>query len=178
MFRSLFGHRRRRQRAHALYVALSEQGRSPEFYTAAGVPDTPDGRFEMLALHTFLVLHRLKGRGREAEAMSREILDVLVDDLDRNLRETGVSDIKVGRRVRELAGAVHGRIIGYDLALEEAGAALDRALARNVYRGAPPPDGAAFLAAYVEDAASDLEDQETADLVNGTVRFAAPPAAG
>ncbi len=177
MFRSLFGQRRRRQRAHTLYVALSEQGRRPEFYSVAGVADTPDGRFDMLALHIFLVLHRLKGRGREAEAMSREILDVLVDDLDRNLREAGVSDIKIGKRVRELAEAVHGRITGYDLALEEAGAALERALERNVYRGAPPPESAALLAAYVEAAAADLEDQETADLLDGTVRFAGLPSA-
>src|SRR5579885_2019728 len=99
--------------AAALYRAVVAQARAPAFYVAYGVPDTLDGRFDLIALHMFLVLHRLKS-DTDASTVSQALFDIMFDDMDRSLREMGVGDLGVGRRVRAMAEALYGRMAAYE----------------------------------------------------------------
>lgn len=142
-----FSRRRAGGEGKTLYAAAVRGARRPEFYALCGVPDTLDGRFELVALHAFIVLRRLKRRsGRTAQ----EFCDAIFADMDDNLREMGAGDLGVGRRVRTMAKAFYGRVAAYEGGLSAGEAALCEALARNVYgtvRAEPEDVGA--LAAYV-----------------------------
>lgn len=123
-------------RAHGLYIATVARSRNPFFYDRLGVPDTLDGRFEMIALHLFLLLRRLRAeKGREAAGLSRALSEALFDDMDRSLREMGVGDTGVGRRIRHMADAFYGRVSAYEAALDGR-ESLRAAIARNVYGAA------------------------------------------
>jgi cytochrome b pre-mRNA-processing protein 3 len=141
-----------RKEAEAIYAAVVAQARRPEFYADLGVPDTLDGRFELLALHTFLILRRLKTRGESAVA-SQALVDLFIEDMDSSLRELGAGDLGVGRKVQAMAQALYGRIAAYDAGLAGSGEALEAALRRNLYGTArePGPEARtlAALAAYV-----------------------------
>ena len=92
--------RHRRERVAAeLYVKLVEQARSPAFYSACGVPDTLDGRFEALALHAFLVFHRLRREAPPAPGFAQALFDHMVGDMDLSLREIGVTDFSIGKKM-------------------------------------------------------------------------------
>ena len=128
-----------------LYAAIVAAARHPQAYAAWGVPDTIDGRFDMIALHTFLVLDRLRGR---ADRFRQDLVDELFRDMDRSLREMGVGDISVGKKVRKMAEVFYGRVAAYDRAAAEGREALAGALARNVYAGTPPAEGLVSLTGY------------------------------
>lgn len=123
--------------AHRLYVALSEAARNPFFYRpapeGAQVADTLDGRYDLLILHLFLALHRLKQLGDTAP-FQRALIECFFSDLDRSLREMGVGDLGVGRRIRAMADGFHGRLTRYEAAYGD-DAAWRAALLDNVYRG-------------------------------------------
>lgn len=166
---SLF--RRRDRAVLAAYGRIVERARDLAFYTGWGVPDTLDGRFELLALHAFLVLNRLKG-APEAAAFSQELFDLMFDDLDRGLREMGVTDLGVGRRVKEMASGFLGRIAAYDKGLGDEVVLAD-ALRRNLYgTAAPSPDQLARATRYVSRQAAVLSGQPVAALLRGEVAFA------
>jgi cytochrome b pre-mRNA-processing protein 3 len=170
----LFRRRSVENAADHLYAAAVRQARQPEFYAALGVADSLDGRFDLLALHVFLLLHRL-GRGeRAARAVSQAVFDLMFADMDRSLRELGVSDVAVGGRVKAMARAFYGRVAAYGAGLTDSPALAD-ALARNLYRGVPV-DGAhlAAMVAYVERQAAALAAQDLAELEEGRVRLDAP----
>lgn len=120
-----------RQRAHALYLAVVEKARQERFYAELGVPDTLDGRFEMILLHLFTVLHRLKILP-ETKEFRQQVMEVFMEDMDRSVRELGVSDTGVGKRVRKMAAAMYGRLAAYDMSADDADA-LKVALRRNLY---------------------------------------------
>ena len=131
-----------------LYVAAVEQSRRPVFYTAWGVPDTADGRFELYSLHVILLLHRLKHGGPAAEETAQGLFDAYVKSLDDAIREAGVGDLSVGKKMRRLGAAFMGRIKGYDAALRalpDTGE-LRGLIGRTVYEG--DDAAAAPLAAY------------------------------
>lgn len=168
-----------RQRAHLLYVALVEQSRNPFFYASSGVPDTLDGRFELILLHMFLVLHRLKashgGTFDEKESgFEQRLIEVFVEDMDRSLREIGVGDLGVGRRVKVMANAFYGRMQSYENALGET-AALHEALRRNLYGTTQATDEAVqAMAGYVRESVAKLAAQDIAQLQDGVVTFTDP----
>lgn len=141
-----------RKTAAGLYAALVAQARRPEFYTRLGVPDSLDGRFELVALHAFLVLRRLKSDA-EGAAAGQALVDLFVEDMDASLREMGAGDLGVGRRVKAMAQALYGRIAAYEAGLAGSEQTLAGALRRNVFGTAaePGPDPAVLdgLAAYV-----------------------------
>lgn len=182
MLSRLFRRGENRARAHTLYAAAVAQARLPAFYRAGQVPDTLDGRFEMIALHGFLVLHRLKGAPAPGPAIAQAFFDTMFGDMDRSLREMGVGDLGVGRRVKAMAKGFYGRIAAYEAGLAAADdAALADALRRNVYGtlrdgSAVAADTLAALARYVRFAAADLAGQETGEILAGRVRFPAPDA--
>lgn len=169
--------------AERIYDAVVTQARRPEFYLRGGVPDTLDGRFEMLALHAFLVLRRLRADAAARE-LTQAVSETLFADMDRNLREIGVGDLGVGRKVKAMAEALYGRIGAYEHGLAAGDAALALALRRNLFGTVGGPDGPgeatlADLARYVRAAAAGLERQTVADLAANGPRFPAPdPAQG
>lgn len=156
--------------AARLYRQAVDQARQPAFFAAAGVSDTLDGRFEMLALHVFLLLHRLKGEAALAP-VAQELADLLIADIDANLRELGAGDLGVGRRVRGMASAFYGRCAAYETGLTGAPGGLEAALARNVYRGAAPPGAAPAMAAYLRRAVRRLAAETHAALASGRADF-------
>lgn len=168
--------------AGALYAAAVAQARAPFFYTALGVPDTLDGRFDLIVLHVHLVCRRLARAGEEGAATAQALFDAMFKDMDRNLREMGVGDPSVPKRIKAMIQAYYGRIKAYDAALSAGGGALLQAIARNVYNAAPetgatPSPGAPALADYVRSAAAALEAADPAALLAGRVAFPPPIAA-
>lgn len=158
--------------AERLYSAVVAQARRPEFYARLGVPDTVDGRFELIALHAFLVLRRLRADGEAVAAQA--LFDRMFDDMDRSLREMGAGDLGVGRRVKAMAQAFYGRIVAYGAGLDHDGAKLADALRRNLYATAPPdPARLDAMAAYLRDAALLLDHGDPARRLSGAVAFPA-----
>jgi cytochrome b pre-mRNA-processing protein 3 len=122
----------RRESAGRIYAALLARAREPVFFASFGVPDSLDGRFDLLTLHAWLVLERLvAGTG-----LAQALIDAIFSGFDEALRELGAGDIAMARRMKQFAGAFYGRLKAYG----EAGdaAALAAALARNLYRGEAP----------------------------------------
>ncbi len=155
------------------YEAIVAAARHSVFYADWGVPDTLDGRFDMIALHTFLVLDRLKG---EQEAFRQALVDEFFADMDRSLREMGVGDISVGKKVRKMAEAFYGRLSAYDQALAGEAGALEGALARNIFADLPDSPGVRRLAAHVIAERASLASQPVDDIAAGQVRFKEPTA--
>jgi len=103
-----------------LFERAAAQARTPALYRDGGVPDTVEGRFECYALHVDLVLYRLKGQGAEAAEVGQALFDKFLDNLDEGLRDMGVGDLSVGKKMRKLGEAIYGRMKGYDGALDTA----------------------------------------------------------
>ncbi|MGB3274148.1 MAG: ubiquinol-cytochrome C chaperone family protein [Xanthobacteraceae bacterium] len=146
----------------AIYGAIVAQARLPVFYEVFGVPDTVEGRFDMVLLHLWMVLHRLRQRP-DGERTAQMLFDHFCSDMDANLREMGVGDLAVPKRMRAFGEAFYGRARAYDAALAESGAALAAALARNVC-GDPAALHGERLAGYVGEALASLEAVEDAAL--------------
>jgi cytochrome b pre-mRNA-processing protein 3 len=144
-----------------LYGTIVAQARAPAFYQAYGVPDTVNGRLEMIMLHTVLFLRRLDGEAAPARALGQKLFDQFCRDMDGNMREMGVGDLTVPRRMRRIGDAFYGRQAAYRAALDAPGDdRLAAALQRNVFAGGSH-DGAAFrLAVYVREAVRRLAGQD------------------
>ena len=150
-------------RADLLYVALVEQARAPWLYAELGVPDSVDGRFDMIALHVWAAHRALAAQPAPGRALAQLLVDAMFSDMDRGLRELGAGDHGIARRLKQMIGAFHGRIAAYDAAGNDA--ALAQALARNVYRSEATPEGARRLAAYARLLAAGLAAASPADLM-------------
>ena len=176
----LFRRRRDTRAVAEFYLKIVAQARLPAFYRDLGVPDTLDGRFDMVVLHVFLVMRRLKGQGAAAADRSRLLFEAMIDNFEKSLMEQGVGDSGVGRRIKTMARGIAGRIEVYDRALaEEGGQGLEVALDNNVYGTVPdvPPERLAAMAAYVRREAAGLEALPLDSLMAGDIRFGPPPAA-
>lgn len=164
--------RRRDGTIEALYGAIVAQARAPHFYADYGVPDTVEGRFDMIVLHLALVIRRLRAGAPELREAGQRLFDRFCRDMEHNLREMGVSDLAVPRRMRGFGEAFYGRAAAYDQALDAADeASLAAAVARNVFGLADAAAGAQRLAAYMRAAERQLAAQDVAALAQGTVRF-------
>ena len=166
----LNAHRRSKQRrtlVAGLHAALVARARDPVFFARFGVEDTLDGRFDLVVLHAWLVLERLKAAG--APTLSQALVDTVFVGFDEALRELGAGDIGMGRRVKKLAGAFYGRMQAYDEAQDET--AMEAALVRNLYRGVSEP-GAKALARYVLRAKARLK---ACDVEGGALDFGPLP---
>ncbi len=173
-----FLRRRRHERlGYELYGAAVAAARQPVFYSDLRVPDTLDGRFDMVGLHVFLMIRRLTALPPPGADVAQAVFDAMFSDMDFNLREMGVSDLVVGRRVKAMWEALHGRSTAYEAAMGQGGeAALAEALGRNVWRGAAPgaemPDDAAGrLARLVLRHAAALDAIPAEALLAGGFRF-------
>lgn len=172
MIASIFRKDRAQSQAETLYAALAGQARAPEFYAIAGAPDTPEGRFDMLALHMFLAIDRLRGEGAKEGRLIRRLQEIFFESLDGALREMGVGDLSVGRKIRGLAEAFYGRFSAYERAIGEAEEALEAALSRNVI-GTEDASAGRMLARYVRGARAALEETPADDLASAFARLSA-----
>lgn len=155
---------------------MVDQARQPVFFADCGVPDTLDGRFELVCLHAFLYLHRLKSARPQANRVSQAFFDTMFADFDQSLRESGVGDLSVGKHVKQMARGFYGRIRAYEEGLACDDSTLKAALVRNLYGTLDrPPPGLAVMSAYLRAAAAALDRQETADLLAGRVVFSILP---
>ncbi|TJV44994.1 MAG: ubiquinol-cytochrome C chaperone [Mesorhizobium sp.] len=174
MFQRLFGRERHANRAitDALYVQIVAAARQTAFYSEWNVPDTPLGRFEMLSLHMFLFQHRLRGEGGAAQEVAQVLIDEFFLDVDHSLRELGIGDVGVPKRMKKLAKMYYGRTAAYDDALERNDhEGLTAALARNIRPDAGTWPQASQLANYVADVRRQLAAQPSESIVSGTVAF-------
>jgi len=156
------------------YECVVEQARRPEFFTRDGVPDTLDGRFELVCLHAFLYLRRLKSEP-EAAPVGQEFFDTMFADFDRSLREIGTGDLSVGRQVTRMAEAFYGRVRAYEQGLDSDDSTLGAALLRNLYGTASASaEQVARIAGYLRREARRLESEPAAQLIAGAVVFGTP----
>jgi len=170
---SLFRRRRASDEALALYTAAVRQARQEAFYRELGVPDSIDGRFDLVALHVWLLCRRMKGEA-SAEPLAQGLIEVFFADMDVSLREIGAADIGVGRRVKRMIEAFHGRAAAYDAALAAGGSALEEALARNLYGTVEAaPEVLQGTARYLRAADAALGAQPLNDLLAGRPGFPA-----
>src|SRR5690242_8143496 len=156
-----------------LYGRAVAAGREPFFYASLGVPDTLDGRFDLIGLYAFLLIRRLQSLPEPGPSLAQAVFDAMFSDMDLNLREMGVGDLSVGRRVRAMWEAFHGRSAAYSAALEsQEPGALASALARNIWRGGEPPPGAPeTIARQVTAEDAHLARQDLGDLSAGRVQW-------
>ncbi len=168
-----FRRRKARQLAARIsYGRIVARARDPVFYRDWGVPDTVDGRFEVLALHAFLVLNRLKRERAKSRDFAQALFDAMFADLDRGVRELGASDIGVGRKVKAMARGFYGRIAAYEKGLAD-GAELRAALRRNLNGTAKPTaDQIELTARYLSGQAAALYPVPLDALLAGEVPFA------
>src|SRR5262245_3381737 len=168
-----------------LYGAIVAQARAPIFYLHLGVPDSVEGRFELIVLHLVLVLRRLDrqetGASRLASgpgsAAGQRLFDIFCRDLDDNLREMGVGDLAVPRRMRQFGEAFYGRQAAYAAALGAADPEeLEKTVARNILSEVAAGERAVALARYVRAAATQLAPQPEDALIAGKVLFPKPEA--
>jgi cytochrome b pre-mRNA-processing protein 3 len=157
----------------AIYGMIVTQAREPSFYRELTVPDTVNGRFDLLVLHLWMVLRRLKlleGGSRLCQAL----FDRFCDDMDANLREMGVGDLTVPKRMQAFGEAFYGRTAAYDLALSEGTDPLAQALCRNILNG-EPIENARRLARYAEAAMAGFAALDDAALRSASFSFPPPP---
>jgi cytochrome b pre-mRNA-processing protein 3 len=156
--------------AAALYAATVSQARQLDFYAAGGVPDSVDGRFEMIVLHSYLVLSRLRQAGEAGRELAQSLVDAIFADLDASLREMGAGDLGVGKRVKRMATAFYGRVSAYEEG--EATGTMGEALRRNLF-GTAEPDAAqlAEMTGYVEAARRALASQPLGSIAKAELIF-------
>lgn len=167
-----------KQVADLLFNRLVAQARQPVFFRELGVPDTVDGRFDMLALHAFLVFQRLKGQGPRGADLAQSLYDVIIADLEASLRQLGAGDAGVGKRIRIMTEALQGRVVAYETALAGSHLEVEGAVRRNLYGTVDPDmDAVRAVTAYLRQAKA-LADRQPIDRIQrGVFEFPPPPSA-
>jgi cytochrome b pre-mRNA-processing protein 3 len=159
----------------AVYEAIVAAARHSRLYEEYEVPDTVDGRFEMIVLHAILTLRAISGAEGEGFARFRQdLVDELFRDMDRSLREMGTGDLSVGKKVRKMAEVFYGRLKAYGEALEGPEGMLEDALTRNLWPEAETAAGAGPLARYLRSAELFLKNQDPRRILGGTISFMEP----
>ncbi len=172
--------------AHGLFTKIVSQARQPEFYEAWQVPDTLDGRFDLIILHVSLVADRFEAQlqdkntahNKNMAMLIRYLQEVLFDNMDMSLRELGVGDMSVGKKVKIMAEAYYGRKKAYQQIIRSSDMAPDfkntfkEALSRNIYRDQKPDDGVLDdFVSYVNRQIECLESQSYEDFMSGNIVF-------
>ncbi len=169
----LFKSRKHTKVAHKLYDSILMQSRLPVFYTDFGVKDTIDGRFDMIIMHAHILFNRLKDGLTEDQEIAQAVFDLMFADMDQNLREMGVGDIGVSKRIKAMAEAFYGRATAYtNSMLEQDNSTLIEALKRNLYRNSEVSDQQiSKVSQYMRDQVEHLKSQELYNLTQGEVLF-------
>lgn len=174
MLRKLFGRSENagRTAALSLYEQIVAAARQPAFYAQWNVPDTPLGRFEMISLHMVLFLRRIRGEAGDLARIGQILTDEFFLDVDHSLRELGISDVGVPKRIKKLARMFFGRAKSYSDALDASQQGeLAVALARNVRPGVMNWTESSALAAYMQRASVHLAKQPLTSFAEGHVHF-------
>jgi cytochrome b pre-mRNA-processing protein 3 len=154
--------------ATALYHACVAQARRPAFYRDMQIPDTVDGRFDLLLLHVYMVIKRLKDYG----TIKQNLFDLMFADMDRSLREMGVGDMSIGKKIKPMLAAFYGRAQAYDQALAGNDTDLATTLTRNLYGAVVVSDEAvAHIIKYVRQTTAMLDTQPDEAVVAGKINF-------
>lgn len=152
-----------REALRPLWDAVVVTARAPHWYREGAVPDTLDGRFDMVSLVLALVLHRIDDDPDQALA-GVQLTELFVTDMDGQMRQIGFGDMVVGKQIGRMVGALGGRLGAYRAA--DGSEALDAALVRNLWRGTPPPEaGLAHVRTEVAALRAALADMQVADLI-------------
>lgn len=173
MILSLFRKNTATEPVYAVYSAIVAQSRQPVFYAQWGVPDTVTGRFDMISLHMALLFRRLRDETGDQKEFSQAVFDLFFKDMDRSLREMGVGDLGVPKRIQKMGNIFFGLLAAMNEAMDRGDmVALEGVLARNIYEGEVTPDVTA-LANYlmVEDRA--LSGQNADSITKGALSFEA-----
>ncbi len=158
-----------------LYKVIVKEARRPVFYTGFGVPDTVNGRYDVIMLHSYVVMKRLKAIGAEASTTSQALFDCMFTDMDKNLREMGVGDLSVGKKIKEMATAYYGRIKAYDEGLEGGQELLASSLRRNLFAEAEPTDQQVTeMAVLLSDQVRASSSWSLAHIKKGDISFISP----
>ena len=168
---SFFKRPKRDKKALALYNRIVSVARTPILYEKYGVADTVIGRFDSIALHCFIVIRSLNKFGNEGIQKSQELFDVMFKDIDRNLREIGVSDAGLGKKVKSLATAFYGRLGSYENALKSKDPKiLIESVKRNLYSEINPSDHQLLLVTnYFKNRITESERWTFTDIDNANV---------
>lgn len=158
-----------------LYGAVVARARSPEFYAAMGIPDTPEGRYEMVALHLLLALERLRAEGEQGVALSRTLIETFIADMDGSMREMGVGDLTVPKKVKAAAAGLYGRAeaIRGALAPDAEAGALEAAICRFTLNAGPGDPRASGFARYIRAQSAGLSALPADAVLAGRIDF--PP---
>ena len=160
-----------KQSAENLYSFAVSQGRTPWFYAQCGVTDDVNGRFEMIAMHVFLLLQRIKQSDIADSKLGQALFDVMFRDMDQSLREMGAGDLGVGKRVKAMAKSFYGRVAAYEAALDDP-SVLAEVVIKNVYGGDRDYiENAKDLADYINLQAAHLKNLSKSDLLSGQMVF-------
>ena len=158
-----------------IYESIVAQARQPEFYADAGVPDTVDGRFDMIVLHVCLLVLRLNKEGSaEAKKFAQAVFDEMFMDMDHSLREMGVGDLSVGKKIKKMARVFYGRASAYEKAFEGGEGVeerLEEVISRNILEGEDNDAGVGKIARYAVSSAALLEKQGVSDIYTGNIEF-------
>tara|TARA_R110002072_G_scaffold5008_3_gene33861 strand:+ start:703 stop:1242 length:540 start_codon:yes stop_codon:yes gene_type:complete len=159
--------RQRKAFGEALYQACVTHARTPELYRELNVPDTPEGRFEMISLHMAILIERLNQEGEVGRAAAQEAFDAMFRDFDGALREMAVGDLSVSKKIKALAKAFYARLDAYLPAMERGDeAGFSKVIGDQIE--ADPPVLTQRLASYALDQKTRLAAQEGAALLAGT----------
>lgn len=182
MILSLF-RRRAPDPVEFLYPKIVEKARQPRFYLDCAVPDTVEGRFEMILLHLAIVFHRFRDGSEADKSVAQKVVEAFFNDMDRSLREMGIGDISVPKKMKKLGQAYNGRLIAYHRAIDTGDADdFARIVIRNVMARDEASEtdgeraGAAAIAAYAFATVNLLGDASIGDLIEGDIPVAAIPA--
>ena len=168
VFQRIFGGKRHRAALAPLYAAIVARGRDPFWYREGGVPDTIDGRFDMVAAVTALVLLRLEDAGEAAREPSVLLTELFIDDMDASLRQIGIGDYVVGKHLGRMVSALGGRLTAFRAA--KADERYAEAVRRNIFHESPPSEAAvALVAERLRDFAAALERADATALIAGTL---------
>jgi cytochrome b pre-mRNA-processing protein 3 len=178
MLKRLIKPRPAKAAGQALYLQAVAQARTPEFYRDLGAPDRIDARFELYALHVLLLVRRLSGQGAAAGEVSQALFDAFLGALDDTLRELGVGDLSVARKMRSLGEAIYGRALSLGEALERAsapqGRSLEALVARTVFADEAALERAGPIANYLRRAQDALADQSLDEILQGRPAWPRP----
>jgi cytochrome b pre-mRNA-processing protein 3 len=159
--------------AIAMYGSIVAQARTATFYSELGVPDSLNGRFDMIILHAMLVMRRLRDEPTETDhALSQALFDYMFKDMDRSLREVGVGDMSIGKHIKKMAKAFYGRAEEYEKGLDQDDETFLVALKNNLYRSATPSlTQTQLFMQYIRSADAALKTVNFEDVVAGRLTW-------
>lgn len=178
MFNKIFSFSDEKKTAHRLYIVLVKQSRQPAFFESCGIADTVAGRFDMIVLHAVLLLRRFNRQPDKTRKLSQALFDYMFDDFDLNLREIGVGDTGIGKRIKKMGTGFYGRMAVYNEGLDSDGdQPLRDSLARNLYRDMEPTeDNLKQMADYMRRESANLDQIDLDTVISGAFQFGPPPA--